>query len=94
MADGNELRALSQGLEAKKISELNEKYFNLESSQAIGNNKRGVIQARTLGTVWIGMAAGIFNLESVNGILFYFLADLVFSLCVALRYGFRATPYF
>ena len=43
VVDGQELRALSLGLESKRVAELNEKYFNLESSNAIANNRRGLL---------------------------------------------------
>ena len=94
VADTQELRALSQGLESKRVKELNDKYFNLESTNAVMHNRRNVTQGRILCTVWIGMACGIFNCEALQGILFYAIADAILSLVIAVRYGFSAKPYF
>ena len=49
---------------------------------------------RTLASIWIGVAAGVYGFDGLVGLLFYFLMDLVLGgvMCLSLR--FSALPYF
>ena len=57
-------------------------------------NTRAITQARTLCTIWIGIVAGIFNLEGLAGVGFYILMDFLVGILICLRFGFKPEPYF
>ena len=52
------------------------------------------MKARTLGTVWIGLVAGVLGFDGLHGILFYLIADMLFSLVMIAFMGVKAKPYF
>ena len=57
-------------------------------------NMRSLGEVRTLSTIFIGMAAGILNLDGLSGVLFYFTADVILGLLLMVYFGFKAEPYF
>ena len=57
-------------------------------------NMRSLGEVRTLSTIFIGMAAGILNLDGLSGVLFYFTADVILGLLLMAYFGFKAEPYF
>ena len=52
------------------------------------------MKARTLGTIWIGLVAGVMGFGGMEGILFYLLADMILSLVLIAFMGGKAKPYF
>ena len=49
---------------------------------------------RTLATVWIGIAAGIYGFDGLLGIVFYLAMDVLMGVILCAYCGFKAEPYF
>ena len=60
----------------------------------IGRNQKGVMDARMLSTIWIGIAAGILGFDGPVGVLFYFAADMIVSMLLVMRFGLNVESYF
>ena len=55
---------------------------------------QAINQVRTLATIWIGMAAGVYGFDGLLGIVFYLLMDLMLGAIMVVSLGFKAQPYF
>ena len=49
---------------------------------------------RAMTLIFGGMTGGIFGLDGLQGIIFYFGLILFVSLVIAVRLGFKGQPYF
>ena len=57
-------------------------------------NLRAITGVRTMTTIFIGLAAGIIGMNGLMGVLFYLVVDLIVGLVLAIRFGFKADPFF
>ena len=60
----------------------------------VTRNKKALMDARVLTTIFTGIAAGILGFDGPLGVIFYFGIDFVVSLLILMRFGFKAEPYF
>ena len=54
----------------------------------LGSNMRAVMNVRTLTTIFTGLAAGLYGMNGLVGIVFYLLVDLLVGLVLVARFGF------
>ena len=94
MEPGQEANLIRNALQKEKIKELTEKFYKDKSPQVMMMNMRSLNEARTLATIFIGMAAGILNFGGLSGLLFYFGADVVLGVMLLTYFGFKAEPYY
>ena len=73
---------------------MTKKYFQQKSPNALGRNLGAINQTRTLATIWIGMAAGVYGFDGLIGMVFYLICDLFLSIIMCLHLGMNAEPYF
>ena len=57
-------------------------------------NFRALTNIRTLSTIFIGMAAGIFGIDGLIGMIFFLIADVMVGILTLASIGFEAKPYF
>ena len=81
-------------LKTERIKELKEKFYDSKNPIILGSNLRLIVGVRTLTTIFIGLAAGILGMNGIMGLLFYLVVDLVVGLLLAIKFGFKAEPYF
>ena len=55
---------------------------------------RAIMNVRTLTTIFTGLAAGLFGMNGLVGVIFYLLVDVLVGLILMARFGFKASPYF
>ena len=60
----------------------------------IQRNKKALMDARVLTTIFTGIAAGILGFDGPLGVVFYFGVDFVVSFAFLFRFAFKAEPYF
>ena len=85
---------MSMSLKAERVKELQEKFYDAKNPVILGSNLRSLVAVRTLTTIFTGLAAGIIGMNGLMGVLFYLAVDLLVGLVLAIRFGFRAEPFF
>ena len=81
-------------LKAGRVKELNEKFYNVKNPVVLASNMRAIMNVRTLTTIFTGLAAGLFGMNGLVGVLFYLLIDVLVGIMLMARFGFNPTPYF
>ena len=64
------------------------------SPEAIAFNHALISKTRIIGMITGGVVAGIFGLDGFQGILFYFLANILTSVAIWNSLNFKAFPFF
>ena len=73
---------------------MKEKFYDAKNPGILATNLRAITGVRTLTTIFTGLAAGILGMNGLMGVLFYVAVDLIVALVLAIRFGFKADPYF
>ena len=94
LQDGEEKQQLSMSLKAERVKELDEKFYAAKNPIILGSNLRSLVAVRTLTTIFTGLAAGVIGMNGLEGVIFYALVDVIVGIVLALRFGFKAEPYF
>ena len=76
------------------MKELNEKFYDVKNPVVLSSNMRAIMNVRTLTTIFTGLAAGLFGMNGLVGVIFYLLVDVLVGLILMARFGFKASPYF
>ena len=76
------------------MKELNEKFYDVKNPVVLASNMRAIMNVRTLTTIFTGLAAGLFGMNGLVGVVFYLLVDVLVGLILMARFGFKASPYF
>ena len=81
-------------LKTERQKELKEKFYDVKNPAILMSNIRAITGVRTLTTIFTGLAAGIIGMNGIMGVIFYLAVDLFVALILAVRFGFKAEPYF
>ena len=81
-------------MKAERVKELTEKFYEAKNPVILASNLRALVGVRTLTTIFTGLAAGVIGMNGLEGVLFYLLVDLFVGLVLAIRFGFKAAPFF
>ena len=85
---------LTQAEEDKKLKEMKSKYMSFNSNVSMKRNVQSIAHMRLIVTLCIGVATGILGFDGPLGIVFFFGVNLLVSCLLAVRFGFKAKPYF
>ena len=85
---------LSQAAQDEKLKTIKGKFLNFNSTISLKRNVQSITQMRLVITLCIGVATGILGFDGPLGIFFFLGVNLLVSCLLALRFGFKASPYF